>query len=301
MAQTADWIAVDWGASDLRAWAMRGEEVLDQANVAQGVTEAPQGGFEAALMALVGKWINGATTPVDVIVCGMAGARRGWAEVPCRAVPAEPLAAGLVTVPGTPGQVRVLLVPGLKQDRPADLMHGDETRVAGYLAAHPNWDGVICLPGPLTRWVHASAGEVVSFQTFMTGELFDLLAHRSVLRDSIGAGRDAAAFAEALDDSMARPERLAAHLFGLRARDLLQGVAPEVAAAQLSGLLIGAELAAARPYWLGQQVVIIGTEDASRPYASALERQGVMPRRIDERDMTLAGLSVARRALRGPA
>ena len=103
------------------------------------------------------------------------------------------------------------VLPGLSQARPADVMRGEETQIAGLLAADPGFDGVACLPGTHTKWARVSAGEVVSFRTCMTGELFALLSERSVLRHAVGGeGFEEAAFAEALSDAIARPEALAA-------------------------------------------------------------------------------------------
>ena len=105
-----------------------------------------------------------------------------------------------------------------------------------------------CLPGTHTKWVQVSAGEVVSFRTCMTGEMFALLSERSVLRHSVAAeGLEEDAFEDALMATLARPEALAAGLFGLRAEGLLEGTAPGALRSRLSGLLIGAELAATRP------------------------------------------------------
>lgn len=49
-------------------------------------------------------------------------------------------------------------------------MRGEEIQIAGYLAEKPDFDGVICLPGTHTKWVRISAGEIVGFATFLTGE-----------------------------------------------------------------------------------------------------------------------------------
>ena len=115
--------------------------------------------------------------------------------------------------------------------------------------------------------MHISADEVVSFQTFMTGELFDTIATQTVLRHSIAAdGWDEAAFAAGLDMGLSRPERLAARLFSLRANGLLNDMSGTAARAQLSGLLIGTELAAAKPYWLGQQIAVIGDSKLAKLY-----------------------------------
>ena len=120
-------------------------------------------------------------------------------------------------------------------------MRGEETQLAGLLAAEPGFDGVACLPGTHTKWVHLSAAEVVSFASYMTGEIFALLATASVLRKTVAPdGWSEPDFLQAVEDGMARPERVAARLFGLRAEALLHGLAPERARARLSGLLIGA-------------------------------------------------------------
>jgi 2-dehydro-3-deoxygalactonokinase len=186
----------------------------------------------------------------------------------------------------------------MKQASPPDVMRGEETQIAGFLALNTGWDGVICLPGTHTKWVHVSAGEVVSFQTALTGELFALLARHSTLRHSIAeTGWDEDAFAAALDQARSRPERLAAALFALRADDLLNGCPPDTARARLSGLLIGADLAASRAYWLGQQVAVIGASETAAPYVRALQLQGVPATVADGDRMTLAGLTAAHRAL----
>jgi 2-dehydro-3-deoxygalactonokinase len=153
----------------------------------------------------------------------------------------------------------------------------------------PGFDGIVCLPGTHSKWAHISAGEVVSFQTFLTGEMFALLAGHSV-----GAsGWDDAAFAEAVADAITSPARVSARLFGLRAEALLADLAPETARARLSGLLIGAELAAARPYWLGQRVVIVAADGIAHAYAAALAAQGVQAELLPADQMTLAGLTLA--------
>ncbi|HSF64973.1 MAG TPA: 2-dehydro-3-deoxygalactonokinase, partial [Paracoccaceae bacterium] len=96
-------------------------------------------------------------------------------------------------------------------------------------------------------------------------------------------------------DALSRPERLAQRLFALRAEGLLQGLAPGAARARLSGLLIGVELAATRPYWLGQPVAILGAEALAARYARALGAQGSRPRLLPGTDCTLAGLAAAHR------
>jgi 2-dehydro-3-deoxygalactonokinase len=286
-----DWIAVDWGTSNLRAWAMGEQGVLAEAQSEEGMGKLARDAFEAALLRLIGPWLGGGVTPV--VACGMVGSRQGWHEAPYRAVPCTPLDRGaLVVVLTTDPRIQVMIAPGLKQVTPADVMRGEETQVAGALALHPTYDGVLCLPGTHAKWAQISAGEVVSFQTFMTGEMFALLSTQSVLRHGMaGEGWDDAAFDAALSDALSRPEKIAARLFGLRAEGLIAGLSPQAAKSRLSGLLIGIELAAARPYWLGQQISIIGAEGLARSYARALQTQGVTARLLPATACTLAGLA----------
>jgi len=76
----------------------------------------------------------------------------------------------------------------------------------------------------------------------------------------------------------------------LRAASLLQGLPPATARARLSGTLIGVELSAARPYWLGREVALIGEERLTTPYANALSAQGVTAACMPADEMTLNGL-----------
>ncbi len=158
--------------------------------------------------------------------------------------------------------------PALTQQTPADVI-GAWVRIwiAGFLASRENWDGIICAQeGGISHWLHVSADEVVSCQSFLTPRLNEAL------------GAAAAPDEAALADSLSRPERLAAHL---RAAEVAGN------ATALTGHLIGAELAAARPYWLGQQVAVIGDRLG---YAGALQAQGVPVEAADSGALEALGL-----------
>lgn len=290
-----EWIAVDWGTTNLRVFRMGPEGVMAQAASDDGMGRLDRDGFEPALLRLIGHWLTDHAV-TEVVACGMVGSRQGWHEAPYRAVPCAPLdAESLVVAPTRDPRIRVRLVPGLKQVTPADVMRGEETQIAGALALMPGFDGVICLPGTHSKWAHLSAGEVVSFQTFMTGELFALLSQGSVLRHGVqGDGWDDSAFDAGVSDALSRPERIGAKLFGIRAEGLIAGLSAAAARARLSGLLIGMELAAARPYWLGQAVALVGSEGISASYARALKGLGVEARLLKGGEAVLAGLAATR-------
>lgn len=291
-----EWIAVDWGTTHARAWAMQGDDPVTESHNGPGMGTLSPNDFEPALLDMLGDWdLPLATT---VIACGMVGAKQGWAEAAYRSVPATPL-SGLATIADTHDErLDVRILPGLSQSTPPDVMRGEETQIAGFLALNPDFDGVICLPGSHSKWVQISAGEVVSFRTMMTGELFACLSNHSVLRHSAGDGWNDEAFASAVSSTLSRPETLAANLFAIRAFDLVHGSDPARATACLSGVLIGAELAAAKPYWLGMPVAVIGEGNLADHYGKALGLQGTPVIRTRAKELTLRGLAAAYRLIR---
>ena len=280
------WIAVDWGTTRLRAWLMDGASAVAKAASDDGMATLTPAEFEPKLRALIAPWLADIG---DIIACGMVGARQGWIEAPYRPVPCTATAAEMTAAP-TNGDFSVLIAPGVSQQDPPDVMRGEETQIAGFLMDASEFDGVIAMPGTHTKWVHVSAGEIVSFRTFMTGEIFALIAGQSVLRHDIGEGWSEDAFAEAVGDAMSRPEALATRLFGLRAASLLQGADPGEARARASGWLIGMELAAARPYWLGREIAVLGDGAQAEAYEAALAAQAVQPIMASAEAATLRGL-----------
>ncbi len=289
------WVAVDWGTSHLRLWLMDATGGIIAARGSdRGMARLSPDGFEPALIELLGD-ARPDSGELPVICCGMAGARQGWCEAPYVPAPcAPPGLDGATRVATRDARLRVHLLPGIKQESPADVMRGEETQIAGFLSSEPAFDGVLCLPGTHCKWVHVSAGEVVSFRTFMTGELFALLGGQSVLRHSVAAaGWQDRAFLAAVGDAMSRPAGAAAGLFSIRAESLLHALPPETARARLSGLLLGLELAGARPYWLGREVVVLGASGIAAAYCQALAAQAADVRAVPGQDAVLDGLRAA--------
>lgn len=275
-----DWIALDWGMTARRIWVMRGRDPLDEI-----VETGPRAPDRAAILSLVEGRHAGQGVPV--VACGPLGPVR-------ETVPCAPLSGGLWQI--DLGDPRVVLhaVPGLAQTEPADMMQGDETRIAGFLALNSDWDGVICLTGETSRWVHVSAGEVVSFRSFLSGAMLAAMAGGTVLGRWLSApDLDKAAFEAAVADGLSRPEQMLARLWSAHAASTLQGLPAGIARARILGGLIGAELAATRPFWLGQQLAVMGEGEMPRLYVDALGAQGAPATQADAARMTRAGLVAA--------
>jgi 2-dehydro-3-deoxygalactonokinase len=299
----ADWIAADWGTSRLRVWAMGADGApLAAAAADTGMGGLAPGEYDAALLALVGGWLR-ADRVTPVVVCGMAGAREGWAPAPYADI-ATPLAriAADPAIPVADPRLSVRILPGLRQMTPPDVMRGEETQLAGLLAMEPDFDGVAVLPGTHSKWARVVAGRVGAFRSFMTGEIFALLASRSVLRHSMPAdmgGLDEAAFRAAVLETSRRPEQAAADVFGVRAASLLGQATANEAAGRLSGLLIGAELAAAAALFGDAPATLIGEPALCDWYGKALALTGRAARTVDPASAVLAGLTAAHAHLFG--
>ena len=62
-----EWIAVDWGTSNLRVWAMQGDVMLDRAQSGAGMAGLARDGFGPALSALIDGWDVPLATPVIAV------------------------------------------------------------------------------------------------------------------------------------------------------------------------------------------------------------------------------------------
>ena len=291
-------VAVDWGTSSLRVWLLDGHgAVLGEARSNEGMQKAREIGFAAVLDRILTEL--SAPAGLATIVCGMAGARQGWREAAYRSVPCAPVAGGAMTpVATSDARIAVSIIPGLLQASPADVMRGEETQLAGLVARIGSRDAIACMPGTHSKWVRIENGQVAGFTTVMTGEIFALLANHSVLRHSVAIeGEDRQAFASAVREMMESPERLTASLFSVRAASLLSGVDGTSGRARLSGLLIGAELAAMRMLWSDNPVHLIGSGPLSAAYGEALRIAGGDAVIEMGEALTLAGLRVAYRTM----
>ena len=214
----------------------------------EGMTAAAETGFENVLETHM-RALD-APQALPVVICGMAGSRQGWQEARYLTVP-SPLAdivAKAVRVDGPDRDIRIL--PGLaRRDtvRP-DVIRGEETQLLGAFSGSRK-SGVACMPGTHSKWVKVSNRSVTNFSTHMTGELFSLIARRSILRHAVGDADDcdpqSGAFLQAVADAHAAPSDLSRLLFSIRGGQLLHGREVTSSFERLSGLLIGSEIGAA--------------------------------------------------------
>ena len=286
------WVALDWGTTNLSAYAIGADgSLVDQFHSGMGMSQLVPREFEPTMLDVIGRWLR-ADRVTPVLACGMVGAQEGWREAGYSDAPCLPVDGNTtVRVPTNDPRVSVRIVPGVCQRQPEDVMRGEETQIAGYLAKNLNFDGGICLPGTHSKWARVGNGKIHNFTTFMTGELFGLLTKQSVLRFSTTSPAwDEDAFLEGVQEAMSHPSRLTAKLFTARPRTLLNQTPNTVLKAHLSGLLIGAEIAAVREIWKARDIVIIGDRENARLYQAALATVDIDPLIYDGTQAIIDGL-----------
>lgn len=288
MSSTPLLLAIDWGSSALRGALVTADgRVLQQRACARGMLGIAPDGFAPVFEEAFGDWMRQARL---CLMSGMVGSRQGWREAPYCPCPArfEDLLPQLCwLVPGCHA-----IVPGLSLDAcdPPDVMRGEEIQVFGALRLLGLASARVVHPGTHSKWVRVEDGRITHFSTWMTGEVYALLRHQSVLSRSLPTEEppaDAAAFEQGLRRALAEPALLH-HVFGVRTLALFDRLPPAARASYLSGLLIGEELRA-QQLQRGDTLVLVGAPPLTARYGQALAMLGVSPQVVGEA-ATWAGL-----------
>jgi 2-dehydro-3-deoxygalactonokinase len=295
--QDAALIAVDWGTTRCRAMLLDREGALvAEADSADGIGPLGGNGHEEAFQTLVAAWPK-----VPAIMAGMVGSRQGWHEAAYVAVPTTPDALGAQLLRFQASDHRsIAIVPGLKlrsDTRDGDVIRGEETQLIGLIEEEPDFNGIAILPGTHSKWASVSKGAITNFQTFMTGEMFELLARKSFLRHSVSEDADdlagSADFALAIRRSVTENLPFLGAIFSVRVRQLLDGVSGDDNLAYLSGLVIGGEIAAARQMGLLEAnlpIRIVGSRSLARAYSAAFQITGHATTTKDGSELVRRGL-----------
>lgn len=238
MVGRAAYIAVDWGTTNRRAYAMTaGGAVVDSLQDDRGVLALTQDDYPDAIAALRDRF-----GVHSVVAAGMVGSTRGWREAPYIDAPAtlQDLAAACLEVAP---DVRIIPGIALRSGPRPDVMRGEEVQVLGAIStgAAPS-TALFCQPGTHNKWIETVDGAITDFTTVMTGELFALVRSHGILAGMLdGPVADSDAFRDGLRRGR-EARNLAAALFEVRAGVLLARLAPWDAAAYASGIMIGADV-----------------------------------------------------------
>lgn len=298
-------VSCDWGTTQLRLRVVRRPDCQIVAEVespdgaahlaAQTVPADRPSRNSAVLATALRRLATAHGQPLDdlsVVISGMASSSIGWQELPYARLPLPLDADGLVwrELPppvGLPAR-RLVFISGAATAR--DVLRGEETQALGLFQldefASAKARALAIMPGTHSKHLRIDDGRIIDFQTFMTGELFDVLGAQSILRHSIShdsglnllsPGELASAFRGGVEQAAELP--LSAALFQVRTRHLLEARTDTSNRAFLSGVLIGSELAhLRRPGFVSYPLVLCAAAPLANYYVTALESLGLAKR-----------------------
>ncbi|GAB3900996.1 2-dehydro-3-deoxygalactonokinase [Larkinella knui] len=189
---------------------------------------------------------------VPIAVSGMASSSIGMAELPYASLP--------FAMDGSQASMRLfeasetfphelILISGVKSQE--DVMRGEETQLIGLTALLDSEkerlnEAIFIFPGTHSKHMYVQGGQLMNFETYMTGEIFNLMASQSILKDSVDVS-GLSDFSElnltAFKSGLAESESpLLNRLFTVRTNQLFGHLTKIQNAFYLSGLLIGSEL-----------------------------------------------------------
>ncbi|RFB04586.1 2-dehydro-3-deoxygalactonokinase [Parvularcula marina] len=302
MSVPGDLICGMWGTTHLTLWRMTGDEGAPVPNIQDslsgpGAAKINREDFERVVFDLVEPWLDEGISQ-DILLAGMVGSTIGWVDVPYVACPSTPF---FECHSMQCRDAHIYIVPGMScrnEDGAPNVMRGEETEIAGWLALDPlRREGahLVVIPGTHTKWVRVEGGIVTGFLTSVAGELFAGFRQSGVIIPiDVELGVEpGSSFLEAVVTAQNNGS-LVHDIFSVRARQVLDAEDVTSAAERLSGLIIGADISGALQAMRDgsdvDSVTLIGAPHLQRRYEVALEAFDIKAQTLDAELAATAGL-----------
>ena len=180
-------LVADWGTTSLRIYVLdeKGGNVTKRTSD-KGILVAKTLGFEKTFELEA----DGLLDNQQILLGGMVGSRNGWIETEYVDCPATLKGIanrlGTVTWRSQSGISRTAkITPGVRflgENGMSDIMRGEELQILGLVQQITDEHATIVLPGTHSKWVSVTNNTISTFRTYMTGEVFELLANQSILK-----------------------------------------------------------------------------------------------------------------------
>ncbi len=280
-------LSCDWGTSSFRLRLVNAttQEILDEIVSKQGIAETYQNwramrqletgriGFYANILrGAIQQFSNLIDSETPIILSGMASSTMGLHELPYQKFPftwdVAQLPVHLINS-NRSFTHPMYLVSGFRTE--TDIMRGEETLLLG-CDADDDAEKIYIFPGTHSKHVWVKNKMAIDFKTYMTGELFHLLATKSVLANSIEKGDDSDAFSLGVKAAF-KDGNLLHNAFLVRTKHILNQTSPLSNYAYLSGLMIGLEL---KDLPQDVPIYLICGEHLRIPYQIGLRLRGII-------------------------
>lgn len=285
-----NWIAIDWGTTNFRAFLMRDSQQVSRISKTCGLLSVEKNQFSQTLQNLLQPWLEQYGN-LPIVMAGMVGSQQGWHEVPYAPLPcnAQDLASRTLAFT-TPWGSPAWMIPGANgssQFSQPDVMRGEEVQLFGLNSLYPAEEHFVLLPGTHSKHAQMRNGEITSFSTYMTGEIFSLLSQHSILGRALPEQQeDKHAFL--LGVKAAGQGAPFTHLvFSARTRRLAGEIPEACVHSYLSGLTIGYEL---QTLPAGQQAWLVGSPSLTARYEHAASQMDLNLSPVNGDDCFIHGL-----------
>ena len=180
-------LVADWGTTSLRIYVLDEKGgIVTKRTSDKGILVAKTLGFEKTFELEADALLD----DQQILLGGMIGSRNGWVETEYVDCPAtlEGIAnrLGTVTWRSQSGISRTAkITPGVRflgENGMSDIMRGEELQILGLVQQITDEHATIVLPGTHSKWVSVTNNTISTFRTYMTGEVFELLANQSILK-----------------------------------------------------------------------------------------------------------------------
>lgn len=300
MTDRAAYIAIDWGTTNRRIFALDSSGgIVETFRDDKGILALQPQDYPAEIEA-----IRARVGDLPILCAGMIGSNRGWVELPY--VPAPCGIKGLARAAHHMDAERVTILPGVSwsDGSTVDVMRGEEVQFLGAAMVRDVPEAsLLCQPGTHCKWARIEDGSISWFRTAMTGEMFSLLQKHSLLSSQMERQTSADAdFLRGVSDSATGD--MLHFLFSARADHVSGRGEIDNTSAYVSGLLIGADVRSAVSDAHGKAiraVSILADAHLGALYQAAIQQFGgadaISVNVIDSHAAFVAGIHQAREAL----
>lgn len=208
---------------------------------------------------------------MPVIISGMASSTIGMIELPYKKLPFNVDGSDLNVQRFSDG--KLIIVSGACTEN--DVLRGEETMLIGCGVSLSSEKHLMIFPGTHSKHLFVENGVARDFNTYMTGELFDLLSNRSILSNSVkkpDEGKDDhLSFDRGVMEGISG--NILHEIFIVRTNQVIKKLNPSSNYAYLSGLLIGSELKSVAEQPVDKIILVCGMK-LKRQYLRALQFVG---------------------------
>lgn len=285
-------LSCDWGTSAFRLRLIEAESltIIEEENTVQGIAPTFQLWKESGkkeeerqkfYLDIISNHIKSITkrSGIDVdnsplIISGMASSTIGMIDLSYKNLPfftnGEDVETFIIeALQDFPH--KVIVISGVRTED--DVMRGEETKLIGCAAdINSNEDHIYIFPGTHPKHIEVKNGKAIAFNTYMTGEFFDLLSKKSILavsvkkNDGFELKNNFESFTKGVNESSV--SNLLHSCFLVRTNEVFKKLSAEENYFYLSGLLIGTELKDLIDY--SGTITIVGNAALTAQYTAAL-------------------------------